>query len=70
MTRVLRPGGHFLYADLREHSDVEQWEADLAALPLRELSQESIITEVQRGLEKNSARHTELIARHNAKVAA
>jgi ubiquinone/menaquinone biosynthesis C-methylase UbiE len=67
VTRVLRPGGHFLYADLREQSDVAAWEAALAASKLEEISQASIITEVQRGLEKNSARHTELIARHTPK---
>lgn len=39
----------------------------MAASPLRELSRADIITEVQRGLEKNSARHTELIARHTPK---
>jgi ubiquinone/menaquinone biosynthesis C-methylase UbiE len=65
--RVLRPGGHFLYADLRGHDQIQQWEADLAASGLRELSQDSIIYEVQRGLEKNSTRHTELIARHAPK---
>lgn len=69
--RVLRPGGHFLYADLRgggsKGNDVVKWEADLAASGLRELSQASIIYEVQRGLEKNSVRHTELIARHAPK---
>lgn len=66
VTRVLRPGGHFLYADLRGKG-VADWEATLAASPLREVSQASIITEVQRGLELNSARHTDLIARHAPK---
>lgn len=67
VTRVLRPGGHFLYADLRSAKGIAEWEASLAASPLRELSQVSIIDEVQRGLEGNSARHTELIAQHTPK---
>ena len=67
VARVLRPGGHFLYADLRGARQVAEWESTLAASPLRELAQASIIADVQRGLEKNSARHTELIARHTPK---
>ncbi|CAN5629653.1 class I SAM-dependent methyltransferase [soil metagenome] len=67
VARVLRPGGHFLYADLRGHDQIAQWEADMAASSLRELSRADIITEVQRGLEKNSVRHTELIAKHAPK---
>ena len=31
VARVLRPGGHFLYADFRRRSAVAEWEAELAA---------------------------------------
>lgn len=64
--RVLRPGGHFLYADLRGGGgdDLEQWEHDLAMWSLRKVSMRPIEAEVLRGLEKNTARHTELIAKH------
>lgn len=65
--RVLRPGGHFLYADLRGGSgdDLQRWEAALAEWSLREVSQRPIEAEVLRGLEFNSARHTDLIVKHS-----
>jgi SAM-dependent methyltransferase len=63
VARVLRPGGHFLYADLRALEDVEKWEADMAACSLRLVSDRAIDAEVLRGLQKNSRRHTELINR-------
>ncbi len=59
--RVLRPGGHFLYADLRHRSDLDEWEADMAAAKLREISDVPIDAEVLRGLEKNSVRNAEVI---------
>jgi SAM-dependent methyltransferase len=64
VARVLRPGGHFLYADLRGQSGVPNWEAALANSPLRELSQEDINPQVLRGLELNSPKHKDLINRH------
>jgi len=63
VARVLRPGGHFLYADLRALHLVPQWEAALADAPLRCVSQRAIDDEVKRGLEKNSPRLQELIGR-------
>ncbi len=64
--RVLRPNGHFLYADLRggTGNDLQKWETDLGNWSLTELSRRPIETEVLRGLEKNTVRHTELIAKH------
>jgi ubiquinone/menaquinone biosynthesis C-methylase UbiE len=62
--RVLRPGGAFLYADVRQsfQADVRQsfqcarWEADLAAARgLRIVSERTIDAEVLRGMELNSA---------------
>ena len=41
VVRVLRPGGHFLYADLRPRDSIAEWEAALANAPLRMLSQTS-----------------------------
>jgi SAM-dependent methyltransferase len=67
VARVLRPGGHFLYTDLRGSDHVAEWEADLAEAPLRKISQVAIDDEVLLGLEKNSVRHKELIARHTPK---
>ncbi|MGV0853560.1 phthiotriol/phenolphthiotriol dimycocerosates methyltransferase [Mycolicibacterium phlei] len=62
--RVLKPGGHFLYADLRGRDEVAQWEADLAQSGLEVVSCEDINKQVLRGLEKNSARYQELVNRH------
>jgi ubiquinone/menaquinone biosynthesis C-methylase UbiE len=53
VARVLRPGGHFLYADARHSYDIDDWQAALANGPLRMLSQRNISAEVARGLEKN-----------------
>ena len=62
--RVLRPGGHFLYADFRLRHDVAKWEAALADAPLRLLSQRVINAEVVRGMEKNSQQWLDMISRH------
>lgn len=53
VTRVLRQGGHFLYADLRDAGVVPEWEATLDSTSLRKLSQRDINAEVLRGLENN-----------------
>ena len=51
--RVLRPGGHFLYADMRYADASATWEAELADIPMRPVSRRAINAEVMRGLEKN-----------------
>jgi ubiquinone/menaquinone biosynthesis C-methylase UbiE len=64
VVRVLTPGGHFLYADLRGRDDVRDWEAALADSPLQEISREDINAQVLRGLENNSQRYQDLVNRH------
>jgi ubiquinone/menaquinone biosynthesis C-methylase UbiE len=59
--RVLRPGGHFLYADFRNRDGFPAWESALAESGLRQVSKRVINTEVLRGLKKNSPRSNELI---------
>ena len=59
--RVLRPGGHFLYADFRNRDGFGAWESALAESGLRQESKRGINTEVLRGLKKNSPRSNELI---------
>ncbi|HEX5256947.1 MAG TPA: class I SAM-dependent methyltransferase, partial [Mycobacterium sp.] len=55
--RVLRPGGRFLYADIRYADEIGAWEADLANIPMRLLSERVINAEVMRGLKKNRFVH-------------
>lgn len=61
VARVLRPGGHFLYADFRGRSEFPGWDAALADMPLRQVSQRVINASVLRSLDKNSQRSLELI---------
>lgn len=63
VARVLRPGGHFLYADFRFDDGLDEWEKALAAAPLKLLHTRNIHAEVLRGLNRNSARSLDLIAR-------
>jgi ubiquinone/menaquinone biosynthesis C-methylase UbiE len=51
--RVLCPGGHFLYADIRYADEIAAWEAALANIPMRPVSEQVINAEVMRGLEQN-----------------
>jgi ubiquinone/menaquinone biosynthesis C-methylase UbiE len=51
--RVLRRGGHFLYADIRYADEISTWEEQLAKIPLRVMSERVINAEVMRGLENN-----------------
>jgi SAM-dependent methyltransferase len=60
VARVLRPGGHFLYADFRGRSEFP-WEAALAGTPMRQVSPRVINASVLRSLDKNSQRSLELI---------
>lgn len=64
VARVLKPGGHFLYTDFRSRDRFAAWEQGLANAPLKMLSQTDISADVLRGMEKNSARSLDLIARH------
>jgi len=61
VARVLRPGGHFLYADFRGSDEVPGWEAVLRDAPLRQLSQRGINSEVVRGIERNAQHSLDLI---------
>jgi SAM-dependent methyltransferase len=64
VARVLRPGGHFLYADFRFADSRAEWEQALAACPLKIDRTRTINAEVLRGMDRNSARSLELIGRH------
>jgi SAM-dependent methyltransferase len=57
--RVLRQGGHFMYADSRRAADVAEWEAALAEAPLRKISERAIEEQCKRGLAANTRRTQE-----------
>jgi len=64
VVRVLRPGGHFLYADFRGYLEYDGWDAALAAMPLRQVSKREINNEVLRSMDNNSEKYLELVSRH------
>jgi ubiquinone/menaquinone biosynthesis C-methylase UbiE len=63
VARVLRPGGHFLYADFRLRQLIPEWEKALADSPMRCVSEATIDDEVRRGLLKISPRMQDVITR-------
>jgi ubiquinone/menaquinone biosynthesis C-methylase UbiE len=64
VARVLRPGGYFLYADFRFADCQTEWEKAIATTPLKILHTRNINAQVLRGMNHNSARSQELVARH------
>jgi len=64
VARVLRPGGHLLYADFRFSDALAEWEQALASAPLQMLQTRNINAEVLRGMDRNSPRSLDLISRH------
>jgi fatty-acid O-methyltransferase len=50
--RVLRPGGHFLYADARKRRQIAEWEEQLSNAPMQLVSESVINEQVARGVEK------------------
>jgi ubiquinone/menaquinone biosynthesis C-methylase UbiE len=64
VARVLRPGGHFLYADFRPRPRIAEWEVALADAPMRLISHTVINAQVLRGMEKNLQRMQDLISRY------
>jgi ubiquinone/menaquinone biosynthesis C-methylase UbiE len=53
--RVLRPGGFFLYADVRHWFQTDEWDAALNASGMRVESNRDIGPEVMRGMELNKS---------------
>jgi ubiquinone/menaquinone biosynthesis C-methylase UbiE len=64
VARVLRRGGHFLYADFRFNDGLATWERALASARLKMRAARAINPEVLRGMDLNSRRSLELLARH------
>jgi SAM-dependent methyltransferase len=63
VARVLRPGGHFLYADFRFRGDVAEWEAAIAGAPLQVVQTRDIRAEVLRGMDCNAERSRAFICK-------
>jgi ubiquinone/menaquinone biosynthesis C-methylase UbiE len=61
--RVLRPGGHFLYADFRDRANVESWRRNLRDSRLSVLKETDITACVVAALEKDNERKLALINR-------
>jgi ubiquinone/menaquinone biosynthesis C-methylase UbiE len=61
VARVLRPGGHFLYADFRFSDGFADWDAAIAHASLKVVQTRDIRDEVLRGMETNAARSESLI---------
>jgi SAM-dependent methyltransferase len=61
VARVLRPGGHFLYADFRFRNDWEMWESAIAASSMEVVQTRDIREEVLRGMKINAGRHDALV---------
>jgi SAM-dependent methyltransferase len=59
--RVLRPGGHFLYADFRGARSYDGWRKDLDGCGLTKVAEEEITAKVAEGLEFEHQRRTDLI---------
>lgn len=59
--RVLKPGGHLLYADFRFRDQVAAWETALAQAPLTVVQTRDLRDAVLRGMECNAARSEALI---------
>jgi ubiquinone/menaquinone biosynthesis C-methylase UbiE len=61
--RVLRPGGHFLYADFRAQESISSWEKSLNKSGLLLLQQSDITVNVVAALERDNERKLALIDR-------
>ncbi|MBE2286832.1 MAG: class I SAM-dependent methyltransferase [Prosthecobacter sp.] len=61
VARVLKPGGHFLYADFRFAPDIGEWEAAIEGSTLRKLQTRHISAEVLRGMDMNAGRSEALV---------
>jgi SAM-dependent methyltransferase len=64
VARVLRPGGHFLYADFRFEETIPAWENAIEECRLAVENMTDISSHVLRGMELNSARSQAMLDRH------
>jgi SAM-dependent methyltransferase len=62
--RVLRPGGHFLWADMRGRNGIRETKGQLEAAGFTVVEEEEITPGVVRGLDRAGARKREMIGRN------
>lgn len=63
VTRVLKPGGHLLYADFRFRESEPEWEKTLGNSNLTLRTTQDISADVLRGMDINAERNQQLIRR-------
>lgn len=68
VVRVLRPGGYFLYADIRNQDELADWNTQLANLPLEKVTEETITPNVLRALDLDNARKERLIGQYAPRI--
>jgi SAM-dependent methyltransferase len=61
VARVLRPGGHFLYADFRFSDAFTEWDVAIKAAPMQIVQTRDIGADVLRGMDLNAERSRALI---------
>jgi ubiquinone/menaquinone biosynthesis C-methylase UbiE len=62
--RVLRPGGHLLYADFRPREQLNVWREQITGAGFTIVQEQEITPAVVRALDADDARKRQLIARH------
>ncbi len=68
VVRVLRPGGYFLYADLRTDHELDMWEDQLSATGLIEIERQNITPNVIHALDLDDARRQQMINRYSPRL--
>jgi len=68
VVRVLKPGGYFLYTDLRRKEEIEMWREQLRKAGLQLVKEEDITANVINALELSNGYKTRLINKHVPKI--
>jgi ubiquinone/menaquinone biosynthesis C-methylase UbiE len=68
VARVLKLGGHLLYADFHFAEGIAAWEQAIASAPLRMKARRDISGSVLRGMARNSSRSHALVSRYLPKA--
>jgi ubiquinone/menaquinone biosynthesis C-methylase UbiE len=68
IARILKPAGHFLYADIHPYEGINTWRAQILASGLRLVREEDITPNVVRALSLDFDRKRKLINQHIPRV--